>query len=79
MLKDKHLPKQIILNSGPVKVCKLITSTATLHNFCINRNVALLEEDEDFFNQIVLRDVEFDLDLTVHKFSWLKYVNCWSS
>ena len=37
-------------------------STAVLHNFCYASSIPLSEEDEDFYRNVVLPEIQADYD-----------------
>ena len=47
---------------SPQKACRLITATMVLHNFCIQRGIELLEEDDDNVALVIHEEREMEMD-----------------
>jgi hypothetical protein len=44
----------------PEKVCKLITASVVMSNYCLEKRISVLDEDEDYMNQIILPELALD-------------------
>ena len=47
---------------SPQKACRLITATMVLHNYCVQRGINLLNDDEDHVAVVIHEEQEMELD-----------------